>query len=252
MVGATGNFYCGLHEFEEMAFVIHFLRPADLFVDVGANIGAYTILASGHSGATSISIEPLPRTFSRLRANVRYNDIDERVTLYNCGIGDKEALLRFTKGLDAMNHVAIESESTSATVEVPVVTMDSLLESSRPVCIKIDVEGFEKKVIDGGRVALQENSLKAVLVELNGSGRRYGFDDEEVHQALIHFGFLPSVYEPFSRTLRRLDGRNTVSGNTLYVRDVDFVRDRLDNADEIQLPWTRICSPIPSRYRICE
>lgn len=39
MTGATGNVYVGLHEFEDMAFVLHFLRPDDLFVDVGANIG---------------------------------------------------------------------------------------------------------------------------------------------------------------------------------------------------------------------
>jgi hypothetical protein len=36
----TGNIYCGLHEFADMGFVLHFLRPGDLFVDVGANIAA--------------------------------------------------------------------------------------------------------------------------------------------------------------------------------------------------------------------
>src|SRR6478609_823915 len=46
MTGATGNIYCGLHEFADMAFVLHALRPGDLFVDVGANIGSYTVLAS--------------------------------------------------------------------------------------------------------------------------------------------------------------------------------------------------------------
>src|SRR3954464_6025907 len=51
MTGATGNIYAGLHEFEEMAFTIHLLRPGDLFVDVGANIGAYTVLAAAVAGA---------------------------------------------------------------------------------------------------------------------------------------------------------------------------------------------------------
>ena len=40
MTGATGNIYCGLHEFSDMAFLLHLLRPDDLFVDIGANIGA--------------------------------------------------------------------------------------------------------------------------------------------------------------------------------------------------------------------
>ena len=47
MTGATGNWYCGLHEVAEMAFVLHLLRPDDHFVDVGANVGSYTILAGG-------------------------------------------------------------------------------------------------------------------------------------------------------------------------------------------------------------
>jgi hypothetical protein len=38
MTGATGNWYCGLHEPEEMAFVLHALQPGDLFVDIGVNI----------------------------------------------------------------------------------------------------------------------------------------------------------------------------------------------------------------------
>src|ERR1700738_1077325 len=47
MTGATGNWYCGLHEVEEMAFMLHFLRPEDLFVDVGATVGSYTGKAAG-------------------------------------------------------------------------------------------------------------------------------------------------------------------------------------------------------------
>ncbi len=68
MTGLTGNIYAGLHEFADMAFLLHFLRPSDLFADVGANVGSYTILASGvvrcptvaqHVNATSISTESL-------------------------------------------------------------------------------------------------------------------------------------------------------------------------------------------------
>jgi hypothetical protein len=47
MRGATGNVYVGLHEFEEMAFALHALRPSSRFIDVGANVGSYTVLAAG-------------------------------------------------------------------------------------------------------------------------------------------------------------------------------------------------------------
>ena len=45
MYGATQNVYCGLNDFEDMSFVLHYLRQDDIFLDVGANIGAYTVLA---------------------------------------------------------------------------------------------------------------------------------------------------------------------------------------------------------------
>jgi hypothetical protein len=47
MTGATGNWYCGLAEYEDMSFVRDILKEGDLFVDIGANIGAYSILAAG-------------------------------------------------------------------------------------------------------------------------------------------------------------------------------------------------------------
>ena len=51
LAGATGNIYTGLHEFYDMGFLLHFLRKDDLFFDVGANVGSYTVLASGYSNA---------------------------------------------------------------------------------------------------------------------------------------------------------------------------------------------------------
>ena len=63
MTGATGNIYTGLHEFEDMMFLLHLLRPGDIFVDAGANIGSYTVLASAVVGAKSISFEPVPPLF---------------------------------------------------------------------------------------------------------------------------------------------------------------------------------------------
>jgi hypothetical protein len=62
MTGATMNVYCGLHEAADMAFVLHLLRPGDRFLDIGANVGTYTILASGVAQAHSITLEPIPAT----------------------------------------------------------------------------------------------------------------------------------------------------------------------------------------------
>ena len=58
-----------------MALLLHFLRPGDLFLDVGANIGSYTILASGVVRATSWAFEPDPQTSRYLRRNVAINGL---------------------------------------------------------------------------------------------------------------------------------------------------------------------------------
>src|SRR6516165_4069058 len=71
MTGATGNIYAGLHEFADMAFTLHFLRPEDLFLDVGANIGSYTLLASGVCKARTTLSNPIRRRW--LRRNIDLN-----------------------------------------------------------------------------------------------------------------------------------------------------------------------------------
>lgn len=71
--------YMGLHEFENMAFLLHFLRKEDLFFDIGADIGSYTILASGHVGAHTFAFEPIPSTFQSLANNVAINRINDSV-----------------------------------------------------------------------------------------------------------------------------------------------------------------------------
>jgi precorrin-6B methylase 2 len=93
MTGATGNIYAGLHEFADMAFTLHFLRPDDLFLDIGANIGSYTLLASAVCKARTISFEPDPKTMTLLRRNIDLNGLHGRVVLEQTAVGAKKARL---------------------------------------------------------------------------------------------------------------------------------------------------------------
>lgn len=231
MVGATGNVYVGLHEFEDMAFVLHLLRKGDGFVDVGANVGSYTVLAGGAIGARCISIEPIPGTFSRLVDNINLNGIGATVSALNIGAGEAGGTIRFTSGLDTVNHVVTDSEQgTGETIEVPVRKLDDVLDTFEPLLIKIDVEGFETNVIAGADKVLSRESLLGVIMELNGSGNRYGFDEAKLHRVMLDYGFGAFTYAPFKRELVRLDKKNVNSGNTLYVRNLDKVTSRLETA----------------------
>ena len=95
--GATGNIYLGLHEFEDMGFLLHFLRPGDMFFDIGSNIGSYTILAAKEAGANVIAFEPIPSTFQVLEKNIELNAISALVHPLNVGVGAKAETLIFSK-----------------------------------------------------------------------------------------------------------------------------------------------------------
>ena len=234
MTGATGNIYTGLHDFEDMCFLLHFLRPADLFIDIGANIGSYTILAAGVSGAKCISIEPVPVTFALLNKNISINNLADRVTALNIGMGTEKTMLSFTKNLDTVNHVILENHhyQDGELIQVSCECLDSLLaENEHPSLLKIDVEGFEQEVINGARSVLKEGTLKAIIIELNGSGGRYGYDENKIHQQLLSFGFYSYQYAPFTRALKRVEAFGNL--NTIYLKDINFVNERLKNAKAI-------------------
>ena len=219
MTGATGNIYCGLHEFEDMAFVLHFLRPGDLFVDIGANIGSYTLLASA-TGANAISFEPVPATFEVLLDNLHLNRLESRVDARNQAVGRSSGKLEMIADQDTTNQALRTGDRYAGeTVHVPVVTLDDALQGALSKLIKIDVEGFETEVLAGAAETLANPDLRAVIMELNGSGARYGFDEESLDQHMISIGFKPCRYEPRTRHVVDLCGQRSSSGNTLYLRN---------------------------------
>ena len=233
MTGATGNLYAGLHDFEDMSFLLHLLRDEDMFMDIGSNIGSYTILASGAIRCRSIAIEPIPSTYEHLKNNIAVNRMEDRVEALNIGLGSKHSTLLFTNTQDTVNHVAVDGEKD--TTEVSVQTLDGILKSCTcPLLIKIDVEGFETEVLLGGKNTLNNPDLKAVIIELNGSGARYGYKDADIHAMFITAGFRPYAYEPFTRQLTELNAYSDES-NTIYIRDVDFVKNRIRVSDAFKV-----------------
>lgn len=232
MTGATGNLYSGLHEFEDMGFLLHFLRVDDLFVDIGANIGSYTILASSAVEARTVSFEPIPSTFAWLQKNVAVNGASDRVKLCNKGVGSKSDILVFSANQDTTNHVIVNSSAQESTehVSVEVVALDEFLDNEKPTLLKIDVEGFESEVLEGAHRTLSSADPQAVIMEINGSGEQYGASDEDLLLRMKGFGFDTFSYDPFTRKLISLKGRGSQAGNTLFIKSADFVKSRLSSA----------------------
>ena len=216
--GITGNLFHGLHDFEDMGFVLHALRRDDTFLDVGANCGAYSVLASGVVGAASIAVEPVPHTFERLRAILALNELNERVEAVPAGVGREAGTATFSTDRGAMNRILPDGQTRADSVEIPVRTIDEIVAGRAVRILKIDVEGFEQPALQGASALLAQGDLQAILVELNGSGRAYGYEDEGVHVLLTDAGFRPYAYEPRTRTLTPRETWNREHFNTLYVR----------------------------------
>jgi FkbM family methyltransferase len=176
------------------------------------------------------SIEPISATYSQLLDNINLNCIGERVVALNIGIGEESGFLHFTAGLDTVNHVVAKSEKGIESIRVKIERLDDVLSNFEPKIIKIDVEGFETNVIAGADRVLSRKSLMAVIMELNGSGERYGFDENRLHRTMLKYGFRPFRYLPFERRLVALDGQSFYSGNTLYIRNVEEIQVRLKGA----------------------
>ena len=219
MTGATGNIYCGLHEFQDMGWLMHTLREDDLFLDIGANVGSYTVLAASEVGAEFHAFEPIPSTFEHLKANIEENKVADNGRLWNNGLGDQRSTLRFTNHLDTVNHVAAESEDG---IEVEVLTLDEIAFAIKKRLVKIDVEGYEQFVLDGGQAFFTETqAILGIIIELNGSGNRFGKSDLDIHQQLLSWGYTSYAYDPMKRRLEPVIA--PLDHNTIYIPDITLL-----------------------------
>ncbi|MEU7229200.1 FkbM family methyltransferase [Streptomyces chrestomyceticus] len=132
------------------------LRPGDVFVDVGANIGYYSLLASrlvGEKG-TVVALEASPDFHRVLRKQVAINGC-ENVRAVNAAISDREEMLTFilasshNMGANSIVPYAGEAESTFEVAAQPLSDVLSADELARARVIKIDVEGAEGSVVRG-------------------------------------------------------------------------------------------------------
>lgn len=192
MHGATGNFYYGLAEFADMAFLLHFLREGDGFADIGANIGSYTVLAAKLRGANVIAFEPAPETLPHLQANISANGIADKVSVRRVALSDRAGTALLTKGDGPMNRLSREDGET----QVQLSTADIELSGRKIIAAKIDVEGAEEGLIRRASSLLSEPQLLVIEIEsLPGQTR------EMIESA----GFSEWFYDPCARALQAAD-----------------------------------------------
>jgi FkbM family methyltransferase len=159
--------YANPVDWNEMLAWKRALEPGSLFVDVGANVGLYTIWCI-EAGAEVIAFEPSRIARQRLLSNLKLNGY--RAEVVPAAVGEAEGTLRLTSELDNQNHLLLSGGSEEVeSEEVPVLTLDGLVGDRTVDGLKVDVEGAELLVMKGARRLLEERRIKLIQLEWNES-----------------------------------------------------------------------------------
>lgn len=196
------------------------MREGAVFADVGANVGMYTVFAALARGAQVVAFEPESRNYALLNENLRLNRLGERVTALCAGLSDRAGVERLylseinagsschslgaPVGFDLKPRAAAFVQGTVA------LRFDDLVAAGHipsPQYIKIDVDGFEHKVIRGMEQTLRGAGVRSLLVELNPSlaehreiraflgALGFGWDESQVAAAARTSGAFTGVAE---------------------------------------------------------
>lgn len=186
----------GEYEPREAAVLEAYARPGDVVLDVGANVGWYTLLFARRVGPRGRvhAFEPVPRTFQVLARNVELNAAGDRVTLVLEGLaerdGDAEFYLPAGTGSVAASRQRLFADQDNERVRVRLTTLDAYAAPlTRLDLLKADVEGGELPLLQGGMATLRRFRPVLFLELLRKWSRLHGYHPNDVIQLLRAEGY---------------------------------------------------------------
>jgi FkbM family methyltransferase len=195
--------YLGDYDRANLAALRRFIRRAGLVLDVGANIGFYSVPLA-IAGARVLAFEPVPQNVARPRQNVALNGLERAIDIHAVALsseaGSAEITLRedFAGGGGVGNAaIAITDgkDGEFATVNVPLARLDALFPSigagGHIDVIKVDIEGHEDHFLRGARATIIEHR-PVILMEMNRwYYERRGLDLDALLPTLLPDGYRP-------------------------------------------------------------
>jgi FkbM family methyltransferase len=165
----------------------------DVFYDIGANVGIYSLYAAKKMAVNSIAFEPNPFSHGVLAKNIGLNQIGDKVMPLSIAVGEKTEQAKFgLSGMEAgsVGNAIAETENAgeALTLGVLSIRLDELISAfslPSPTHIKLDVDGLEAGILKGAKNTISQLSLCSVLVEFEThgvEGRRV------IHQLLTDAG----------------------------------------------------------------
>jgi FkbM family methyltransferase len=200
-------------ENSEIDFLNAFLSAGDCFIDIGANVGLFSLYASKKVGSAGsvISFEPSRITYDRLLENLELNGITN-VRPFKLGLSDRDELLELNvsaDGHDAWNTFVKSDENKFSSKEaVQVKPFDSFSEeysinSGDISLIKLDVEGFEINVLKGALNLLSKENAPVFMVEFTDNNSiSAGHCCHELYKLMLQYGYFWYTYDATSKKLK--------------------------------------------------
>lgn len=235
--GSSRKIYAYDSEKEEVGWIYRLLKQGDVFIDIGAHIGYFTVTAAAKvgEGGEVHSFEPTPRTFKKLEENVAINKF-RHVRCNNLGLSDSEGTLTLNTHPqnEAYNTVGQINAEGVISFEIKTLPLDAYCEShnltDRVSVIKIDVEGWETPVFSGASKLLSSKSAPLILLEFSYANQlAAGSSCQELAEMLTSFGYSlytfhsgKNQFEPFVLTPNYRE-----SYNLFAIKDLEAAKKRV-------------------------
>jgi len=165
-------YWTGFHEFREFLFLHRYLKPEMVFIDIGANLGEYSLFAAKRlSGGKVFAFEPLPSIRSVLEQNINLNGF-KNIEVFPFGLSSQEETMVIHEFEDVHEGLATlfpGGRQSRAVIAVELKKLDdviSLYKTNRIDFIKVDIEGAELKALQGCRSLIKIYS-PVFMVEIN-------------------------------------------------------------------------------------
>jgi FkbM family methyltransferase len=221
--------YFGFEQ-REIAFIKNYLQKGDVFFDVGANIGLFSLTASRIVGIEGQihAFEPTPETYSRLISNIELNNFTN-IKANNIGLSNVNGVADFNvsnDGYDAWNSIVkLNILQNSEVIKISIETLDSYIERNgikNIDLIKLDVEGWEKFVLEGCKKILSCNKPPVFLIEFTEENAfTAGYYCGEVYDFMKSFGFEWYKYDIINNDLKKENRKlHYVNENLIAIKDL--------------------------------
>jgi len=199
----------------------HLLRPGDVFIDAGANIGLHTLAAARAIGETGriVAFEPFPQSHDLLRKSIWMNGFSETVETHEAAVSSTKGSQLLFLGATCGHHSLYPPSSSSLLpnkpVEVPLVRIDDIVDDRFPKVdlMKIDVEGAELEALEGAAEVIAKNPEIALIVEFGISHlRRSNHTTADWLARFERMGFSHNAIDPETGTLRDISAPELEAG----------------------------------------